>query len=140
MALLQSVSTSSYKIFVSHSFRERFVATALAKEIRGLGAEAWLAEIDVKGGDPIKRRILEGVEACDEAIVLLSRYALESQWVIFESGVICGQHKRLTPILNGIRPEEMPPMMDVRAIDINDLDGFWAELRDRINDRESIDP
>lgn len=47
------------------------------------GAEPWLDDTDLEGGDEILERIRHGIDRCDEAIVLLSPESIKSPWVIF---------------------------------------------------------
>ena len=44
------------------------------------------------------------------------------------------QHKRVTPILNNVRPDEMAPMKDIKSIDLNNFEQFLAQLKRRISD------
>lgn len=104
----------------------------MAKEIRALGAEPWLDEKDLEGGDITREKILQAIDACHEAIVLVSPKSVKSQWVVFEIGAVCGQHKRVTPILNGVAPSEMAPMKDVKAMQLNEFDKFLPQLKKRV--------
>ena len=82
----------------------------MAEKIEALGAQCWLDEKDLTGGDSVK-----------------------SQWVPFEIGGARAQHKRVTPILNNVRPQQMAPMQDIKGIDLNSFDRFLAQLRRRIS-------
>lgn len=91
---------------------------------------------EIAGGDPIYTKVLEALDACDEAIVLLSPFSLNSKWVIFEMGVICGQRKLVTPVLDHIEPAEMPILVGIRGIDLNQLDQeLLPELARRIDEK-----
>ena len=80
--------------------------------------------------------IIHGIDACQEAIVLLSPNTIQKpDWVIFEIGAIRGQHKRVTPILNNVHPEDIGPVKDIRAVELNGFDQFLRELRKRINEK-----
>lgn len=76
--------------------------------------------------------IIRGIDACNEAIVLISPNSLHSQWVAFEIGGVRAQHKRVTPILNSIKLEEMAPMRDIKSFDLNKFEQFLAQLGRRI--------
>lgn len=69
----------------------------MAEKIESLGAESWLDEKDLAGGDVIVDDIIRGIDACQEVIVLVSPNSVKSQWVPFEIGGARAQHKRVTP-------------------------------------------
>jgi len=107
----------------------------MAEKIQALGAECWLDEKDLEGGDIVVDEIIRGINACHEAVVLVSPNSVRSQWVSFEIGGVLAQHKRVTPILNNVKPNEMAPMQGIKAIDLNKFDQFLAELKRRITRR-----
>ncbi|HXO21044.1 MAG TPA: toll/interleukin-1 receptor domain-containing protein [Thermoanaerobaculia bacterium] len=123
---------SRYTVFISYSRRDAFIASTIAAKLRAMGIEVWLDARDVEGGDPILERILAGIDACHEAVVLISQAAMGSQWVAFEIGAVCGQHKRVTPVLNNVEPNAMAPLRGIQAIDLNQLQIFFGEVRRRL--------
>lgn len=89
-------------------------------------------EKDLAGGDVIAADIIRGIRACREAIILISPNSVKSQWVPFEIGGARAQRKRVTPILNNVKPQHMAPMQDIKCIDLNSFDQFLAQLKLRI--------
>src|SRR5438094_8099170 len=89
-----------YIVFISHSALDMWIANVMAEKIEALGAQCWLDEKDLTGGDIIAEDIIRGIDACHEAIVLISPNSVKSQWVPFAIGGARAQHKRVTPILN----------------------------------------
>ena len=128
---------AAYTVFISHSSKESWIAKQISKEIEALGAETWLDLKDLRGGDEIRRSIKRGIKASQESIVLLSAESITSLWVIYEAGMAHGQGKRITPILNNIASDKVPPLQDIKAIDLNDFDAFLLELTERIDRRRS---
>ena len=124
---------SKYVVFISHSSFDAWIARTMAEKIRSLGVDCWLDEKDLEGGDIIAGEIIRGIDACHEAIVLISPNSVSSQWVSFEIGGVRAQHKRVTPILNNLRPDEMAPMKDIKSIDLNKFEQFLAHLKRRIS-------
>src|SRR4030095_5483680 len=92
------VKTGTYLVFISHSSADIWIAEQIAKQIKELGAEIWLDKKDLRGGDVLVDEIIRGIDSCDEALVIVSPASAKSQWVIYEIGVVSGQHKRVTPI------------------------------------------
>ena len=122
----------SYVVFISHSSRDAWIAKMMAEKISALGAVAWLDVKDLEGGDLIIAKILEGLDACQEAVVLVSPNSEGSRWVAFEIGAVLGQRKRITPILNYVSLDAIAPLKEIKAVDLNDFDRFLSELEKRI--------
>ena len=121
----------NYIVFISHSSYEK---------IEGVGTDCWLDEKDLEGGGVIVEDIIRGIDACNEAIVLISPQSVQSQWVAFEIGGVRAQHKRVTPILNNVTPEEMAPMRDIKGVDLNRFDQFLAQLKRRVVNKRVKNP
>src|SRR5918911_2046442 len=82
-----------YKVFISHSSSEKWIAQQMSKEIEALGAETWLDEKDIKGGDIWPEEIMKGIDACNEGVVLVSAKSAKSRWVAYEIGALSAQRK-----------------------------------------------
>ena len=119
-------------VFISHSSQDAWIARMMAEKVSALGAVAWLDVKDLEGGDLISAKIREGLDACQEAVVLISPQSEGSRWVVFEIGAVWGQHKRITPILNNVSLDATTPLKEIKAIDLNDFDRFLSELEKRI--------
>jgi len=126
---------SRYLVFISHSSLDAWIANVMAEKIKAAGAECWLDEKDLAGGDIIVDDIIRGIDACQEAIVLISPNSVKSQWVSFEIGGVRAQHKRVTPVLNNVKLQQMATMHDIMGIDLNSFDQFLAQLKRRISQR-----
>ena len=128
---------AGYQVFISHSSFDKWIAQQLAKEMAALGVKTWLDEKDLAGGDILVQKILKGIQACQEALVLVSPKSLESQWVAFEIGAARSRKKRVTPVLINVPPEALKVAVDLKAIDLNDLDKFLAQLKERSRQQKS---
>jgi len=106
----------------------------MAEKVAALGAQPWLDKKDLEGGDIVEGEIIRGIDACHEAIVLVSPRSVKSQWVTYEIGAVRGQHKRVTPILNNVRPEAMAPLRGLKAVDLNEFDEFLIQLKKRMDE------
>src|SRR5882724_1392070 len=122
-----------YLVFISHSSLDAWIAKVMVEKIEALGAQCWLDKKDLAGGDVILENIILGIDACHEAIVLISPNSVKSQWVPFEIGGVRAQHKRVTPVLNNVKPQQMAPMKDIKGIDLNSFDEFLAQLKRRLS-------
>ena len=105
----------------------------MAKEIEARGGKAWLDRHDITGGDDLRKKILDGLRACRELVLLLSPQSTESDWVSIEIGAALGQRKRVTPILHQLSHMDFGPLAGIKEILLNDFDSFWLELETRID-------
>jgi predicted nucleotide-binding protein len=132
----QTKRKNAYWVFISYSTRDSWIAHVMKERIEALGAKVYIYEIDLAGGGVIVDEIIRGIDACHEAIVLVSPHTLQKpDWVIFEIGAIRGQHKRVTPILNNVDPEDLGPAKDIKGVDLNRFEQFLVQLRKRIGEQ-----
>ena len=127
----QPAAPTAYKVFISHSSKESWIAQQIAKEIKGVGVETWLDNNDLHGGDEIKLTIKRGIRESREVLVVISINSSMSQWVIYEATMAEFYRKRITPILNNISPDEIAPLKGIKNYDLNDFDKFLLELAKR---------
>jgi hypothetical protein len=125
-----------YFVFISHSSKDTFIAKQLDKLIREkcrkYNVKTFLDERDIKGGDQISDTIKSNIEACDEFLVLISRYSVDSSWVLLEIGAAWMGNKRIVPIVDKVTPEEMPHIIvQHKAIDLNEFEKYLDEIVER---------
>jgi len=122
-----------YVVFISHSFKDTWLAQVIAERIETIGGRVWLADREISGGEFFSSRTIDALNSCDEAVVLFSPHSVRSTWVFFEVGAVCVQRKRMTPIIAHVAPAEIPVNLGLSAIDLNELDQrFMPELKGRI--------
>ena len=132
----QSVGSGSYVVFISYSTPDSWIANVIKEKIEALTAKAYTYEKDMAGGGVIVEELIGSIDQCNEAIVLISTNTLQKpDWVIFEIGAIRGQHKRVTPILNNVSPEDIGPVKDLNGVDLNSFEQFLGQLRKRIHEK-----
>jgi len=68
-------------VFVSHSSVDKRFVGALTKALNERGIPTWVDDKQIKVGQPIPRRISEGIAACDFFLIVISKAAIKSQWV-----------------------------------------------------------
>ncbi len=123
---------AKYLVFISHSSQDQFLAETIAETIEALGAKTWIDTKHLQGGDSTIQELIRAIDACNEAIVLVTPDSVKSQWVSFEIGVVRTMNKRVTPLLYNATPNDMAPMKDVAAIDLKNLKHFLAQLKKRM--------
>jgi len=87
---------SKYTVFISHSTMDLFIARAVSKEIKALGAQTWLDDQDLESGGVLVNDVLNGLRSSQEAVILLSADSVKSQWVNAEIGAVLGLGKKVT--------------------------------------------
>lgn len=88
-----------YKIFISHGWADRWVASQIERQIRRLGADTFIDINDVERGDDIEERIFTELPGCDELLVLFTPWAVDRNWVWVEIGAARGLRKRIVAVL-----------------------------------------
>src|SRR5437660_1152858 len=127
-------SRSGYVVFVSHSSLDAWIANVIAEKTKALGAECWLDEKDLEGGDIVIDEIIRGIKvnavdkaaasgevistkikraltAADEVFVILTQESLDNSNLMFEIGAASSLRKRITPIVVGLEPGELPSII-----------------------------
>ena len=124
---------SEYIVFISYSTPDSWIAHVMKEKVEELGAKAYVYEKDMSGGGVIVEEIIDAIDACDEAIVLISPNTVQKpDWVVFEIGAVRGQHKRVTPILNNVDPQQLGPTKDIKGVELNNFEHFLQQLRRRV--------
>jgi hypothetical protein len=123
---------SPYKVFISHSSRDKWIAERMAEKIEAAGADYWLDTRDLPGGGDIRAEISKGVNNCQEIVILFSPFSKDSLWVGFEISAAYFKRRYLTPILNNVQYNEVSLIQGIKAVELNDFDQYVGELRKRV--------
>jgi TIR domain len=75
------IQPQSYHLFLSYAAKDRDFARRLVDDLNGQGIKVWWAEQEVGAGEPIRRRIEQGLKASDRFAVVLSPESVQSSWV-----------------------------------------------------------
>lgn len=89
----------SYKVFFSHSTRDRRIVVALANVLAKFGIEVFVAEWYLTPGESIDNKIFAQIDKSDSVVVLLSQNGIRSNWVNQEIGYARKSNKRLIPLV-----------------------------------------
>ncbi len=131
----------AYKVFISHASIDRWVAGQIAERLTAVGVEPYVDSSIVETGDQLDTELRAALSDADELIVLLTAAALERPYVWMEIGAAWIQRKRIIGILYGVTTSQLAGRDGTPAFltgivlrDINDLDRYLGELRQRITD------
>ncbi len=131
----------AYTVFISHASTDRWVAGQIAKELEAVGVDNYLDSQVVETGDQLEAELRTALHDADELLVLLTPAALERPYVWLEIGAAWSQGKRIIGILHGMTTSELASRDGTPAFltgivlrDINDLDEYLVEVRQRLTD------
>ena len=94
--------SSTVKIFISHSHRDRHLATELQSVLTQYGAETFLDQDKIQAGDDLSIEIRDGISSCDVLLLLWSASAASSAWVRAEWDMAYDLSKKIIPyVLDG---------------------------------------
>lgn len=132
--------SKKHVVFVSHSGQDAWVAKKIATEIERLGAKVFLDALDIEVGSDFEEEILASLNKADELVVLMTPWAMQRPYVWAELGVAWGRKLPIVVLLHGMTPGEFQSKPEVpvflkkrNLLDLNSVDGYFAELRERLN-------
>jgi hypothetical protein len=76
----------TYDVFLSHSAKDKSVVRPLAERLRKDGLRVWFDEWVLKPGDPIQKKIDDGLEESRVLVLCMSANAFGSDWAQLEAG------------------------------------------------------
>jgi hypothetical protein len=95
---------SKLKAFLSHSSKDKKLASDLKDVFESFGIYVFVAHKDIKPATEWPRQILQELEACDVFLALLTNNFLKSDWTDQESGIALYLKKVVLPIKVTVMP------------------------------------
>lgn len=127
-----------YRVFVSHSGDDIWVAEQIARGIEECGADAFLDRRDIVAGDKFKEHIHDEIAACHELLALFTPWSRRRAWVRHEIGMADALKKRIVCVFYKVTNADfqgdedgLGPLDGLNTIDINSLDTYFKALRRR---------
>lgn len=92
------------KVFISYTQEDKKYASLIADRLREAGHEVWYDTWALRLGDNLIEKINEGLKETDALIVIVSKNALRSKWVMHEFSAIAlgdlsSKKSRIIPVL-----------------------------------------
>ena len=88
----------NYKIFFSHSVRDKDWVQWISRNLTGPEMKVWLSEYDVQPGEYVTSKIERNISDCDCFVVLLTNNSQQSIFVQNEIGFAQGKGKTIVPL------------------------------------------
>lgn len=125
-----------YDLFASYSSRDRDAVDALVRKLSERGLSVWYDQWEMRPGDRLRDRILDGIQASRYFLVMLSPHSVDAPWVKIELDSamlreIEAKHVIVIPVLIGdVQPSQIPA--DMRG-------KHYLDLRDPQKSRRELD-
>ncbi|MGW1130874.1 toll/interleukin-1 receptor domain-containing protein [Streptomyces griseoluteus] len=106
------------KIFISHATADKsFVRGRIVTPLEAAGYETWVDEKELFLGDPLPRKVSQGIRAAKVLIVTISTSSVESNWLAYELNVaadlmIKGSLRLIPVVIDGVAiPSELEGLL-----------------------------
>jgi hypothetical protein len=120
----------AYKVFISHSTRDRGLVIALSNLLTRFGIEVFVAEWYLTPGEPIDKKVFSQIEKADCFLVLLTKNGMRSNWVQQEIGYAFRTHKLIIPLLEkGTDSQDLGALEEKEYIEYDPLQPEEAFLK-----------
>jgi hypothetical protein len=120
----------AYRVFISHSTRDRGLVIALAKLLAKFGIEVFVAEWYLTPGEPLDKKVFRQIEEADCMVVLLTKNGIRSTWVHQEIGYAIKTIRPLIPLVEkGTDPKDLAALQGREYIEYDPLQPQQALIR-----------
>lgn len=96
--------------FICYSHEDAVFARKLAQDLRNKGAHVWMDKLDIRAGQPYRKKIDEALRSCERMIVIISPASVDSDEVTSEYTSFLKRRKAVIPVLH--KECEMPYRLD----------------------------
>ena len=121
----------SYDIFISHANCDAELAHKISAHLKGLGVSCWIATRDIPSGTDFDVAILDAIDACNAALLVLSTNSNASLFVFSEINRAFARGK---PIFTFRLSDVMPArQLELYVARQQWFDGFPPPIDERLN-------
>ena len=125
-------------VFISHAGEDTWVARQIAREIAARGAEVFLDEAHIEGGDEFDKILRDNLNRADELVVLFTPWAARP-YVWSELGVAWGREIPIVVLLHELTVDAVqavqgfPQYLKTRhMLSLNEVDKYLDQLANRV--------
>ena len=129
----------AYKVFISHSGTDTWVAKQIESHIQNTGSDTFMDAANIDIGDQFEEKLLAELKLSKELLVLFTPWSLERPYVWMEIGAAWVLSMRIVVVLHGLSNEGIitNPKIPVKikasdVVIINDLDDYFEQLKKRV--------
>lgn len=131
-----------YRVFISHSGDDIWVARQLSAAVEHVGATTFLDVRDIAHGDNFNSRILEEMPTCEELLALFTPWSRQRPWVRHEIGMAAVLRLRIVCVFYHVTIADftqaeggLGPIDGLNMVDINAIDTYLEALSKRARQR-----
>ena len=118
--------------FISYSTMDQKLADFIYSELSRQGVSVFMASVSLTPGDNWTNEIINNIKSSSWVILLASRIACQSAYVLQETGMALSTDKKLIPVVWDIKPTELPGWIDrSQALDLKNA--TIEEIQKRIS-------
>lgn len=131
-----SVAITDLTVFISYASEQEGLAREIAAALDAVGGvRAIIDKSDVAAGDEVAVRLRELLLQADELVLLCSKEALVSPWVMLEVGAAYGLGRRVVPILIDLGINDLSQTLSHRsALRQDQLTAYYEQVARRADD------
>ncbi len=110
----------TYKVFISHSTRDRGLVIALARLLTKFEVEVFVAEWYLTPGESLDEKVFVEINTADCVIALLTEHGVRSAWVQQEIGYALKTGKPIIPLVEkGTSSKDLAALQGKEYIEYN---------------------
>ena len=122
----------SYKVFVSSTLKDLDLARDLAHRLESAGIKVNSVDKSAVSGEAIPIQITRELSSADEVFVIFTAESVNSSKLMFEIGAASSLRKRITPVVVGLEPSQVPSLIrNLKYIKYADLERYIGDLEKR---------
>ena len=123
----------SYKAFISSTVEDLDLARDLAQRLESAGVTVKPVGSMTAAGEVVFTKIRRDLRQADEIFVIVTSDSVHNSNLMFEMGAASSLKKRVTPVIVGLKPTEVPSLIkNMRHIQYPKLADYIKSLEERL--------
>jgi hypothetical protein len=123
----------SYKAFNSSTVEDLDLARDLAQRLESAGVTVKPVGSMTAAGEVVFTKIRRDLRQADEIFVIVTSDSVHNSNLLFEMGAASSLKKRVTPVIVGLKPTEVPSLIkNMRHIQYPKLADYIKSLEERL--------
>jgi len=100
----------------------------LARRLKDVGVHTTYSKLTLSAGSDYEKAFRE-LRNADELIVIVSSNSVDDFWMMFEIGAAFSLRKKITPVVVGLKRQEVPPLIkQLKYITYDKLSDYIANI------------
>ena len=123
----------SYKAFISSTVEDLDLARDLAQRLESAGVTVKPVGSMTAAGEVVFTKIRRELRQADEIFVIVTSDSVHNSNLMFEMGAASSLKKRVTPVIVGLKPTEVPSLIkNMRHVQYPELADYIKNLEERL--------